>query len=638
MTAITEANAKKLIKSMPFFRQQSRDGLEGWWKWLENFDDTTGAITVTVDDTIAGTEAALFTVGIASGDTPRISLASPDGAKTGDYILSVTPGTLADDQSVWFPDSLGADDVIVTEAMTQTLALKTLTAPTIADFTNATHDHADAAGGGTISTTVSGTTSDTFTINNGAAVETEIAITSAGTTGGFTATLAIPTLAADRTITFPAVTCTLASVTGTETLTNKTLTSPSMTLPTIADGLLASGSVSNDFSTSTGTFKTSSGANTLSGDVTIAAGKDLTMSSTATITTGTGAIALNGAVTMATTKGITFGSASAGIATALTMYSLTGSKGALILAVADATGNFATTITNGDALAATTITLPNATTTLSGLAINETVTGDKVHIGTLDIRGNVSASASDPNVDLSGSTGTFLTPTGAVTIGNGAVEVTGALTLTGGIVETIDTASGTDLAIAPATATSLTLGASDITTAVSGALTVLGGIDTGTDAALTVGAATATSLTLGAVDIVTTLKGIVKGDAEGYMTHTLVVDATVVEINAGHVLVTCPAGRQLQLVDVVAVAYGGAIEACDTVDIIEETSTTKFVTFAQTDLTQSTTLTMAANGTDIADGASYSAMTADKDILVSHTGSDATTATGVRFIISYIIV
>ncbi len=49
----------------------------------------------------------------------------------------------------------------------------------------------------------------------------------------------------------------------TNTFTNKTLTSP-----VIATGLTASGSASNDFSGSTGTFKTSSGVNTLSGAVT----------------------------------------------------------------------------------------------------------------------------------------------------------------------------------------------------------------------------------------------------------------------------------------------------------------------------------------------------------------------------------
>lgn len=61
-----------------------------------------------------------------------------------------------------------------------------------------------------------------------------------------------------------------STLTGTEELTNKTITAQ-----VVKTGLTASGSASNDFSASTGTFKTSSGANTISGDATLAAGKDL---------------------------------------------------------------------------------------------------------------------------------------------------------------------------------------------------------------------------------------------------------------------------------------------------------------------------------------------------------------------------
>tara|TARA_R110002020_G_scaffold47968_2_gene137151 strand:+ start:1626 stop:3038 length:1413 start_codon:yes stop_codon:yes gene_type:complete len=42
----------------------------------------------------------------------------------------------------------GGGDTFVFEQMTQTLAGKTLTLPTVGDFTNANHDHEDAAGGG----------------------------------------------------------------------------------------------------------------------------------------------------------------------------------------------------------------------------------------------------------------------------------------------------------------------------------------------------------------------------------------------------------------------------------------------------------------------------------------------------------
>lgn len=50
-----------------------------------------------------------------------------------------------------FPD---ADSTVVTLAASQTLAAKTLTTPTIADFTNAGHNHANAAGGGQLTDAV----------------------------------------------------------------------------------------------------------------------------------------------------------------------------------------------------------------------------------------------------------------------------------------------------------------------------------------------------------------------------------------------------------------------------------------------------------------------------------------------------
>lgn len=53
------------------------------------------------------------------------------------------------------------------------------------------------------------------------------------------------------------------------------LTSTPLVSPVISTGLTASGSASNNFGGSTGAFVTSAGANTLSGDVSLAAGKDL---------------------------------------------------------------------------------------------------------------------------------------------------------------------------------------------------------------------------------------------------------------------------------------------------------------------------------------------------------------------------
>lgn len=82
---------------------------------------------------------------------------------------------------------------VVTEAHSATLTNKTLTTPTIGDFTNATHNHANAAGGGQITLTTgvtgvlplaNGGTNKNMTAVNGGLVYTDadsMEVTSAGT-------------------------------------------------------------------------------------------------------------------------------------------------------------------------------------------------------------------------------------------------------------------------------------------------------------------------------------------------------------------------------------------------------------------------------------------------------------------------
>jgi hypothetical protein len=70
-------------------------------------------------------------------------------AATFQYLFRSSPGNIAADRQVYFP-LLTAADSIVFQAHTQTLTNKTLTTPTIGDFTNATHDHENNAGGGTL--------------------------------------------------------------------------------------------------------------------------------------------------------------------------------------------------------------------------------------------------------------------------------------------------------------------------------------------------------------------------------------------------------------------------------------------------------------------------------------------------------
>lgn len=114
-----------------------------------------------------------------------------------------------------------------------------------------------------ISATVTGTNAATFTADADATTA-KVAIGTGVGTGDYTAKIVAPTLAGNTTVTLPAVTATLASLAGTESLSNKTLVAP-----VISTGLTASGSASNNFAGSTGVFATSTGRNNLGGFVSV---------------------------------------------------------------------------------------------------------------------------------------------------------------------------------------------------------------------------------------------------------------------------------------------------------------------------------------------------------------------------------
>jgi len=74
------------------------------------------------------------------------------------YSYTVRTGTIGANYDLILPTITG-NDTLVSLALAQTLVNKTLTTPTITSFANATHDHADSAGGGShvaASTTVAG--------------------------------------------------------------------------------------------------------------------------------------------------------------------------------------------------------------------------------------------------------------------------------------------------------------------------------------------------------------------------------------------------------------------------------------------------------------------------------------------------
>ncbi len=117
------------------------------------------------------------------------------------------------------------------------------------------------------------------------------------------------------------------------------------------------------------------------------------------------------------------------------------------------------------------------------------------------------------------------------------------------------------------------------------------------------------------------------------------VRRTIAEINAGAAILPAIAGYKYQLVDAFAIAYGGAVGATTTVDLIGTVSTArKLVAFGQAALTQSALVRAGSSGGVIlADGASFTQNDAGTAITVGKTGSDLTVATGVDFVLTYLV-
>ena len=116
----------------------------------------------------------------------------------------------------------------------------------------------------------------------------------------------------------------------------------------------------------------------------------------------------------------------------------------------------------------------------------------------------------------------------------------------------------------------------------------------------------ATTLTLIEDNIVLT------GDTSVTSTNTFAVGSnpvvlnhrhrvTVAEINAGHELLPAIAGRTYRIIDFIVIAYGGAVGATTTVDILgtQAAGSVKLATFGQAQLTQSAVLTVDTTGVTV---------------------------------------
>ena len=434
------------------------------------YDTTTNGVKACINGAYVslgagGAANAFATIACGAGTNP-VADASTDTLTLTGTEITVTGDSATDTVTFSIP-ALAVTAAKLANALDvsgKTITLptsQTITTPTIADFTNATHTHADAATGGTLSTpALAGTTAAVFTIDSDNVAAAKVAIDTNSATGAFTATIVPPNLSANATVTLPAATSSLATLALTETLASKTLTAP------VINGLTSSGATALNFGGSSAAFTTSTGTNTLSGnvaipadktftqtgigtfstgtgavslngDVTIAAAKSLALSGAGTIATGTGAISLNGAVTIATTKGLTMGSGT-GIGGSVDIYrdGAAGKSIALVpgtsLTIADntaisgaytfGTGTGAVSL-NGDTTVATAKALNMGTATQ--IAGNLNIYRDNAAAKSIALIPGTSLTIAD-NTAISGAY-TFGTGTGAVSL-NGDVTIADAKT------------------------------------------------------------------------------------------------------------------------------------------------------------------------------------------------------------------
>jgi hypothetical protein len=241
--------------------------------------DVTSDKTVTLPNattTLVGTDTTdtltnkTITSPIVSGLTLSDASIVFEGAVADSYETTLTVGEPTEDRTITLPN---ATDTLVGRATTDTLTNKTLTSPVISGLT----------------------ISDASIVVEGA------------TANDFETTLAFTDPTADRTITFPDASGTVAfaseitnfiTASSTDTLTNKTLTSPVVSGLQLSDGsIVVEGATANDFETTvvftdptadrTITFQDVTGTVALLADISAATGGSVTETAVQTLTNKT---------------------------------------------------------------------------------------------------------------------------------------------------------------------------------------------------------------------------------------------------------------------------------------------------------------------------------------------------------------
>jgi hypothetical protein len=153
---------------------------------VEEQDGTPSVSNVTTikvtNGTLTDDGSGVVSLSTGAGGSGMSSFTAAGDSGGGQTIEDGNTLTIAGGTGITTADSatdtvtINIDSTVATLAGSQTLTNKTLTTPTIGDFSNATHDHSNAANGGQIDTTgIADNAITTAKINAGAVDTTEIA-------------------------------------------------------------------------------------------------------------------------------------------------------------------------------------------------------------------------------------------------------------------------------------------------------------------------------------------------------------------------------------------------------------------------------------------------------------------------------
>jgi len=109
---------------------------------------------------------------------------------------------------------------------------------------------------------------------------------------------------------------------------------------------------------------------------------------------------------------------------------------------------------------------------------------------------------------------------------------------------------------------------------------------------------------------------------------------TLEQINAGQILIDPDTDGQWQVLDVKLRAIGGAMEACTSIDLVEETSGDIVFSAPVAALTEDAWVTVSTANVVSTNLGQWG--TVGKDLLLAVVGDDATTATHLDVVVTYI--